>query len=91
MTRAGDPLMLLTILCSSSSPRSQNPWDHSGTDWGKSDFVSSETNKAATRQVIKWVVNELKDVENVVGIELLNESIEPNDLLAEWCECRELF
>ena len=49
-------------------------------------FIESETNRGATKEVIKWIVSQVKDKENVVGIELLNEATEDAGALATWCE-----
>jgi hypothetical protein len=64
--------------------------DHSGENTakpGSSNFITNPTNRDATKNVIKWVVEQLKDKENIVGIELLNEATEDSGLLAQWCEC----
>jgi hypothetical protein len=63
--------------------------DHSGENDrkdGVAGFISSETNRGATREVIKWIVEQVKDKENVVGIELLNEATEDAGALGNWCE-----
>ncbi|KAH8084715.1 glycoside hydrolase superfamily [Filobasidium floriforme] len=66
---------------------SQNTWDHSGESDrkdGVAGFVGSETNRGATKEVIKWIVSQVKDKENVVGIELLNEATEDAGALGSW-------
>jgi aryl-phospho-beta-D-glucosidase BglC (GH1 family) len=64
--------------------------EHSG-QVGSSGFINNPTNTAATQQVIKWVVNQVKDMDHVIGIELLNEATEDVTLLDGWCEFASLF
>jgi hypothetical protein len=64
--------------------------EHSG-QVGSSGFINNPTNTAATQQVIKWVVNQVKDMDHVIGIELLNEATEDVTLLDAWCEFASLL
>ncbi|CAO1624798.1 unnamed protein product [Sympodiomycopsis kandeliae] len=58
---------------------SQNGNDHSGRS-GSIDFFT-KANQQKTTDLLKWIANEISDVTNVVGIEVLNE---PKDRDSLW-------
>ena len=51
---------------------SQNGQPHSGVNNGKADFFNDFNENKMTKLLV-WLVQELEDVSNVIGIELLNE------------------
>ncbi|CAD6889638.1 unnamed protein product [Tilletia laevis] len=59
---------------------SQNGQSHSGISDGSTDFFT-EANMKRTADVLIWITNEIADVTNVVGIQLLNE---PQDRAELW-------
>lgn len=65
---------------------SQNGQPHSGISNGKTQLFSSESNMNATIAVLSFLVEQLCEVTNVVGIQLLNEP-EDDPGLPAFCEC----
>lgn len=53
---------------------SQNGQPHSGLSNGKIDFFTT-ANMDLTKNLLVWLANEISDVTNVVGIQLLNEPV----------------
>lgn len=51
---------------------SQNGQPHSGLDNGRTDWYEP-SNQALTTELLVWLAQELSDVTNVIGIQLLNE------------------
>jgi glucan 1,3-beta-glucosidase len=63
---------------------SQNGQSHSGVSTGQAQFFWDPYNRAKTVDALVYLTQQLVDVNNVVGIELLNEP--SNDpILADWC------
>ncbi|KAE8231054.1 hypothetical protein CF326_g3935 [Tilletia indica] len=59
---------------------SQNGQSHSGISDGSTDFFT-DANMKLTADMLVWIANEISDVTNVVGIQLLNE---PQDRAELW-------
>ncbi|KAF8212362.1 glycoside hydrolase superfamily [Mycena galopus ATCC 62051] len=55
------------------APGSQNGQPHSGISDGKTGLFNSETNMNRTLEILKFLAQQLCDVSNVVGIQILNE------------------
>lgn len=64
---------------------SQNGQAHSGTSTGQAQFFWDTYNRRKTVEVLVYLTQQLVQVTNVVGLQLLNE---PNNdwILADWCE-----
>lgn len=60
----------------------QNDQAHSGLSGGNVGFFS-QTNRDLTADVLVWLANEISDVTNIVGIQLLNEP-QNRDALWTW-------
>ncbi|KAJ9099773.1 hypothetical protein QFC21_003771 [Naganishia friedmannii] len=52
---------------------SQNGWEHSGDDSQPATFLDDPEHLEHTTQVLEWIAWQIKDKDNVVGLELLNE------------------
>lgn len=66
-----------------AAPGGQNTQAHSGTSSGKANLWGNATNLARTVSTLQFLVTNLKDIDNVVGVELLNEPSNGN-YLAGW-------
>lgn len=56
-----------------AAPGGQNNQAHSGTSSGVAGLWGNATNLARTQQALVFLVQQLNGIDNVVGLELLNE------------------
>jgi len=66
-----------------AAPGGQNTQAHSGTSTGKANLWGNATNLARTLSTLQFLVTNLMNIDNVVGVELLNEPLN-SDSLAGW-------
>ncbi|KAK0210638.1 glycoside hydrolase [Desarmillaria ectypa] len=68
------------------APGSQNGQPHSGISDGQTRMFSEPNNRAKTQEVLVFLAKQLCNVTNFVGIELLNEPEDSDDLVRFYTE-----
>lgn len=66
--------------------------EHSGDDSQPATFLDDPEHLEHTTQVLEWIAWQIKDKDNVVGLEILNEP-NPDDhsRIDAWCRLRNVI